>query len=470
MAKATKSAVPQKNITLSTQSGTASELGKKPTFKNLSTSIVPIQLPRIRQSVFTWRDAVREAEFAYFPYRYKMQQLYVDTDLNGHVTACVERRKDLTLLRKFEFVNAAGTVDKNAMEIFTTAVKDKVQPKAWFSNLLGYILDANFFGYSLIALGDIVNNEFPDLNIVRRWDISPDRLQVTVFPYQPNGFNFLEDPYKNWHIWVPTPNNIGTSKCGYGLYYKVAIYEIFLRNLYGFNGDFVEMYAQPYRVGKTTKTEEDERAEFAQVLAQMGSNGWAMIDPVDEIEFLESALGGTGYKGYDNFDQRLQKLISKVLLGHSDAMDSTPGKLGSGDGEFSPGQKALEDKQTKDGTFVETIINDTVLPALRALGFLIGEDVRMSFKNDAEVMQNANSLADIAVKIKNGGLQIDADYFTQQSGIKVSLPTPAPNPLQLGNKKPEDDKMLPPADDGQAKRAARLKTKMEAIYKRPVAE
>jgi hypothetical protein len=379
MAKAVKTTTSNVGAVTATNvpDGNVSMTRVKKTEKNLSSYIVPVQLTRIRQSVLTWRDAIREMEMAYFPYRIKAQQLYIDTALNGHVTACVERRKDLSLLRKFEFCNKDGVVDQATTELFTNVVNGKVQAKTWFNNFISYSLDSIFFGYSLIALGDLVNNEFPDLNTVRRWDVSPDRLQVTSFPYQPNGFNFMQDPFRNWHVYVPTPNDIGTSKCGYGLYYKVALYEIFLRNMLGYNGDFVEMFAQPYRVGKTNKTEETERAEFASALQQMGSNGWALIDPQDEIDFLETALGGTGYKSYDNFETRLQKTISKVLLGHADAMDSTPGKLGSSDGEFSPGKEALEDKQTKDGVFIESVINGTLIPTLKRLGFLIPEGIRL---------------------------------------------------------------------------------------------
>ena len=69
---------------------------------------------------------------------------------------------------------------------------------------------------------------------------------------------------------MKTPSDTGQSDCGYGLLYKVALYEIFLRNTLGYNGDFVELYSQPYRIGKTTKTNEDERALLEQALQKYG--------------------------------------------------------------------------------------------------------------------------------------------------------------------------------------------------------
>ncbi len=389
--------------------------------KNLRNYVAPVQLQRVRQDVFSWRNVMVEMENVWFPHRVKAQQLYIDTVNNGHVFSCMDRRKDLTLLRKWEFVDKAGKVDQATTDIFTENINGKSQNKAWFNNFLNYTLDSLFYGYTLISLGDIVNDEFPNIDIIKRWNVSPDRMNVTNFTYSLSGASFMEEPYKDWHVYIKTYNEIGTSPAGYGLLYKVGIYEIFLRNLLGFNGDFIELYAQPYRIGKTTKTEEEERAEFAQTLQQMGSAGWAMIDPEDTIEFIETALGGTGYKGYDNFEERLEKKITKIILGHADAMDSVPGKLGNS-AEKSPADKAMEDKQTKDGSFASTAVNNELLVRMRSLGFNIPAETKAVLKNDAEIMENNNAIIKQAVDMADAGLPMDAKYFTKQTGIPVAAP------------------------------------------------
>ena len=451
MAKATSKPT-KTNTTIAPPQSITSPKQVGPNKKALSQSIVPIQLLRLRQNTLSIRDAITECEWAYYPYRYKLQQCYIDTEKNGQVTACVERRKDLTLLRKFTFANRQGKVDQNTMDLFTNQIDGNIQPVVWFSSFISFSLDALFYGYTLIELGDAENNAFPYLAPIKRHNISPDRFQVTTFPYQPHGYKFLENPYVDWHVWVPTQNNIATSPCGYGLFYKIMIYEVFLRNLYGYNSDYVETFGQPYRVGKTTKTEETERAELAALLQQMGSNGWALIDPADEIAFIESASSGTGYKSYDNFETRLNAVIAKVILGHADAMSSIPGKIGNSDGEFSPAKQAQEDKQTKDGTFIENIINDVLLPKLRRLGFLIPDDIRFGFKNDSEVMQNANAIADIAGKFTLAGLQIDPVYVSKQTGIPVTL---SATPMPLG----ATDK-----DDPTLTNSQKTTKKLKALY------
>lgn len=392
--------------------------GSRELARNLTNYIAPVQLQRLRHDVAMWREAVTEAENAWYPHRVKMQRMYIDTILNGHVFSLMERRKDLTMLRDYEMVDAAGVESEALKDIFNNE---------WFDLFMGYSLDAMFFGYSLISLGDIENETFKDLSLIRRWNVSPDRENVAHFIYSLSGAKFAEEPYKDWHIWVKTPSENGVGTCGYGLFYKIALYEIFLRNTLGYNGDFVELFAMPYRVGKTTKTEEAERAELASAIQNMGSAGWAIVDPMDEIEFLENGMAGTGYTAYESLETRCQKVVSKIVLGHSDAVDSVPGKLGAGQGDDNPIAKALRDKQVKDGKFIERLINGQLLPKMRTLGFKIPEGIRFRFKNDEEKeafreRQDASNkvTAEIAQTMKNAGLKMDAAYFEERTGIKAT--------------------------------------------------
>ena len=406
--------------------------------QNLSNYISPVQLSRLRTDVSMWRDAVSEMEKAYYPFRVKAQRIFIDTILNGHVFSLMERRKDLTMLRK------SAVVDKNGVQ--SDVLTDFFKPgnNTWFGDFVEYALDALFFGYSLISLGDIDTDKMKEVSIVPRWFVSPDRCEVASFIYAPSGKDFREPPQSDWHVYVKTKSDNGVSPCGYGILYQIALYEIFLRNTLGFNGDFVELYAMPYRVGKTTKTNEAERAELETAIKNMGSAGYAIVDPMDEIQFLETSLAGTGYKSYESLEKRCEEKVSKIILGHSDAMDSTPGKLGGTQGEESPTAKALEDKQLKDGRFIETVVNGQLIPKLKNLGlFSMPDGYRFSFLNDGEEEEtrvredNSNKItADIAVQMKNAGLQMDPKYFQDRTGIptqKIELPTPV-----VPGKKPND--------------------------------
>ena len=74
--------------------------------KDLNKYIARVQLQRIRQDVQSWREAISEAELAYYPHRVKMQRLFQDTTLNGHIYACMQKRKALTLLKDYKLNNS----------------------------------------------------------------------------------------------------------------------------------------------------------------------------------------------------------------------------------------------------------------------------------------------------------------------------------------------------------------------------
>lgn len=394
-------------------------------------SFAPSQLTRIRQDAETRRLAMIEAEQSYFPFRVKLQRMYLNTAENGFIMACIERRKDLTLLRKWQFLTPNGTEDKATTDLFFfTDAKGAMVKKEWFANFISFALDSVYYGYSLIYLGDIEDNEFKNTEVVKRWNVSPDRMIASRYEYMTTGvaFNDDSDIAKN-HVYVSTPNKLGTSICGFGLFYEVSVYENILRNLIGFNSDYVEVNVAPFRQIKTYKTEEIEREALYQAGLNMASNGVAVTDKEDEIIFHPSG-SGTGYVAYDNFDARLKDEIAQLILGHSDAIKSVPGKLGN-DKKESPAQQALEDKQTKDGELILSIVNRLLFDKMRVLGFNIPQGTTAVLLNDNEEVEHANNLSTLATNMLKGGLQMDAEYFTEQTHIPITKVV-APPPMDKG--------------------------------------
>jgi hypothetical protein len=408
------------------QRGWNSIVGRGKDAKDAKSYNAKVQLERLKLDVKEWRDAIKEAEAPYYPHRVRMQRIYLDTVLNGHVTSVMARRKNLTLLKEYMIVNEAGEEDEVISKMFR---------KRWFYDFLNFALDANFYGYSLINLGDIVNDEFPNINILKRHHISPDRSTFVPYPYSLSGWNFLDPNDKDdngnslydWSVYVPTVSESGISNCGNGLLYKVAIYEIYLRSNIGWNADFIEIFGHPTRWAKTSKLEGEEYDRLEQSLATAGARHYMITDPTDEIEFIEASKGGgKGMDIYDNFEGRMMKMVSKIIMGHSDAMDSTPGKLGSqGKDEDSVG-KALKEIEVSDNTFAEHIVNSVLLPKMRNLGFNIPEMFSFAFKNDKEKEQirqqqdESNQVTATIIKtLKDAGFKVDPKYIEDRMGIKV---------------------------------------------------
>lgn len=428
--------------------------GSSPVQKNIGYAISPVQFSRIRHDIGLWRDAIQEAELAYYPHRVKMQRMFQDTVLNEHVLACMGRRKDLTLLRDFKICDDKGNDSDELKRLFRNyqnSVIGPVNTASWFDDFVSFVLDSPAFGYSLISMGDVINDAYPDISIIQRQNISPDRMIVGTLIYQISGLKFLEDPYRDWHVWVPTTSMLGKSKCGYGYLYEIAKAEIYLRQNTAHNADYNELFGQPIRKGKTSKQNE-ERDIFEASLARMGSTAYILLDEgQDDIELVEAKNSGTTYNTYADFEKRNEQKISKVILGHADALDSIPGKLGGGQGEESPAEKALRDKQVKDGILVENVVNSQLLPRMRLHGFKIPLNYHFEFKNDQEKEEfrrreddSNTKTATLFKTIKDAGGKLTEEswkYFTDRTGIPVEMPEEKPDPVIPGNMnplKPED--------------------------------
>ena len=71
---------------------------------NLNNTIFPSAPNREPKDIGKWREAIRVAEDPFWPYRTPMQELFEDTILGEQVAACMFKRNNLTLLRKYGMV------------------------------------------------------------------------------------------------------------------------------------------------------------------------------------------------------------------------------------------------------------------------------------------------------------------------------------------------------------------------------
>jgi len=404
--------------------------------KELNKYRGPVQLLRVKVDTSLWRAAIAEAErpLPSLPYRVLMQQIFIDTVLNGHVSACIQKRKNLTLLKPFHICDEEGNTHEEATKLLETE---------WFGLMRNYIHDAIYYGYSLITFGDMVDGAFPDVQITRRADVSPDRLNLASFMYIPTGINFMEGEYYDWSLYVSTPSENGVSRCGYGLLYKVALYEIVMRSIIGWNTDYIERFGQPTTVIKTVDNSEEERGKAEQAAQQLGSSNYMILDVNDQFELVNNKDSGSGWQSYDNLEARCKKTITAILLGHEDSITGTPGKLGSQQGkEDSPVAMALRECESIDTRFEENVVNNLLLPKLIKLGINIPVGYKYRLKNDHETLKEseneankAQSWANVALAMSQAGLKLDAKDFEEKTGIKTSDVIIAPEPIEPMNPK-----------------------------------
>ena len=420
--------------------------GSKDPIKNVGQTVIPIPVTRLKQDIKSWRMAIEEIERAVIPFRVRMQYLYLDTVVTAQVKACMDRRKELTMLRDFKICDQKGIASDDLKAIFRNSsfgIGSNEQATHWFDTFLSYALDSLAYGYSLISLGDLENSGFPNITSQKRWLVSPDRFVFVTSPYMTAGTKFKEHPYQDWHVYVPTPSQHGISACGYGYLFEVAPSEIFLRNNIGYNADFNEVFNFPMVKGSTIKTEEQEREAFAKALSTAGAMRWMLIDnDKDTVDFIESKNVGSAHQSFTSFTDLMSKNISKIILGHEDAMASTPGKLGPASTKkgITPVDQAMAGKQTVDGIMCQNVINSMLFPRLRKMGFKIPLNYHYEFMNDSEEQDQKNNeidliskYADASLKFFQAGKIMDSKYITDQTNVPLTdVPVqaaPEPKPL-----------------------------------------
>ncbi len=391
--------------------------GSKDPKKNLSNFFMNVSPMRKVNDLTTWREAVKEMEDPNYPFRVKVQSMYLDVVLEPIVEACMNKRKEITLQREYILVDKDGNKD----EYWSNYLN-----KMWMYNIIGFILDAKFYGYSLISIGDIVDSELVNPIVYQRSRIIPERLTIGLFDYDRNGKAFCDPEFSPWNIWVPTVNEYGTSSCGFGKLYSVTKLAIMLKNMLSDNADYMQTFATPMRVLKTDKLEGEEMNSRENMLSSMGSLGYAMISKEEELALLE-ASGGNGYKSYDNFEQRMNKAITQLILGHADVISSTPGKLGGDQGEDSAVYQALQSIKNADGKFIKHVVDAELLPRLRYHGINIPEDLVFEFNNNEEkekdedtIRENNLKTAEIVKTLYDAGKIVSDEWITEQTNITLT--------------------------------------------------
>jgi len=258
------------------------------------------QLYRGFTNIETYKIAVTRAESLTAPQRSELYKVYKNIELDAHLTAAVNQRKNLTLSKDFD-VKLNGEENEELEYI----IKQK-----WFRDFIDYSLDAIYYGHSLIQFDSVVDNAFKSVELVPREYVKPEFHIVTNTYADLSGTDYLEAPYNNWCIGVGKPRDLG-------LYMKAAPLVIWKKNALGAWSEFVEIFGSPIRIGKTDVRDEETRANMESMLKNMGVASYGVFDTGDLIELVESNRSDA-FQVFDMMIQRCNSEISKLILGQTE--------------------------------------------------------------------------------------------------------------------------------------------------------
>jgi phage gp29-like protein len=194
---------------------------------------------------------------------------------------------------------------------------------------------------------------------------------------------------------------------------------------------FAEVYGLPLRIGKygmgAGETEKNDLLRALQTIAQDAS---AIISDTTKIEFIEAAQKASSIQLYSDLAEYCDAQNSKAILGHTGAIDSTPGKLG---GETNA-ENVRFDLIQNDALSLDYEITDQIVIPL--VNFQFGKQEKYPYYKTVLVPpKNRKEEQDI---LNNSRVPIGTKYYYETLGIPQPVDdeevvTPNQNSSPFGN-------------------------------------
>lgn len=232
-------------------------------------------------------EAIMLAQMPEMPRRYMLYQIYEqilrqDLQLRSQLRTAINE----VLSEKWVIVDQKGNVNEEATKLLS---------KKWFGKLLYYYCETEFWGHSLIEMGQLIEDPatkklvFKDLVLIPRRHVVPDTQELLAQPADTKGIPYTEAPFNTWLLEAGDPEDLGELHVSA----RAAIYK---GNTVGDWARSGEKWSDPMLVILTDETENDELNAKEKFAANFGSNSYYIgTKQDDEIQLLERKNEG-GYK------------------------------------------------------------------------------------------------------------------------------------------------------------------------------
>lgn len=173
---------------------------------------------------------------------------------------------------------------------------------------------------------------------------------------------------------------------------------------------FLEVFSDPFRVARYPDGAGKEiRDAVWDAVRAIGQDGAAALPKSADIEFIEA-----NRKGEDNFNKLIEKTdaaISKAYLGHSAAVDATPGKLG----QENSAMEARKDLVEADQKFILKWLYKGIVRPLLIFNFATPAPIVPVFKQD-EAIDREQLLQWLKMYYEMGG-EVDPNQFAEHGVV-----------------------------------------------------
>jgi phage gp29-like protein len=355
-------------------------------------SLVPKAISQTRADIQTWKRALQQTEKTDNPKWVLLQQLYTEIANDARLTSQMQNRDLSVKTAAFVLNDANGKEDEEATKLIREA--------GFFSDIVDKILEAKYYAYSLIEL---TVNELGIITatLIDRTNIEPKKGIFFADYGNDKGVEYRNASEYNLYL-------LEFRHDGKGLLNKSVPHVLFKKFAQSCWSELCEIYGIPPRYMKTNTQDSAALARAEQMMRDMGSAAWFIIDETEDFEFAKGVdTNGDVYKNFMAFcNNEISLLITGAIIGQ--------------DTEHGNRSKEKESKSLfeilvdADKVYLKRCINETVLPALVTLG-VIKDGLQFDYVQE----KDKDALFDKVIKLAPH-YNVDPKFINDEFGIPVS--------------------------------------------------
>lgn len=381
--------------------------------RSLVRRVIERQESIVRKDIADWKAARSQAASTTEPRQILLQSLYDEIMLDGVMTSQVGLRIDKSQGADFTLMRG-----DRADEEQTRLLRDS----GLYDTLVEQIIESKFYGCSLVEFAYDGNGSLT-AELVNRRHVAPKTGRFYPDTYSSEYVAYRDEPdYGSWLVELcPRRDDLG-------LLNKAVPYVLIKKFALSCWSELCEIFGIPPRVMKTNTTDPDMLSRAEQMMKEIGSAAYFIIDTEESFDFAQGvSTNGDVYRNLiSTCDQQLSLINLAAVLGQ-DTVNGNRSKEESS-------SRLLDSVVRADNRYIEASFNKILLPALARIGFL-SPDLRL-------VIAKETDIAGLWKMVHEGSqyYEFDTEWIRSTFGIEVTgARSLTPQPVPAGDESEQRD-------------------------------
>lgn len=392
---------------------------KKKIKRSASDFTQDVQIFRSQEDIATLDIAIEESDNRYNHDREQLHRIYRRILEDTHLVSQFRTRKLKTLEKQYS-IFPTGTEEPD--EERTNTMR-----KGWVRAFINQALNSRAWGFQLIELNNW-NAETKRFEPYisgksKRYreavhTINPDHVKpefglITINSSDITGKSFFDSGFSKSLIFV--------GGVEHGFLFDLAKPLLIKDNAFMNWSEWAEKFGNDVVIGRTN-AEGHFKKRFFNMLKNLGSFGFGIVEEDDEIDFKGTSRTDA-YMVYDKLMDKVDSYVSKGVFGQDVVSNNTGQVVGT------TGENIAELYGRADMMFIEDVVNDQLLPLMTANGYnMDGFEFKFSVKEKITLKERS----EVDLNISKMGFSHHSDYINETYGTRVEENQTAPTKEVMG--------------------------------------